>query len=96
MGGWGFVLVCFFFFFFFFLFSPWNFKWSGPSPLPMQGNAIYLLCNAWNCSPEYKHVRKGEMRIHILPIIYKFNLMGQISEKCVGLKAYKSPPGFLA
>lgn len=94
MGGWGFVWVCFFFFFFFFLFlfSPWSFKPSGPSPLRAQGNAtFYLFCNAWNRSPGYKHVRRGESRIHILPIIYKFSLMGQISEKCVGLKAHKSP-----
>lgn len=95
MGGWGFVLVCFFSFifklFFLFFFSL-RFKWSRLSPLQMQSNALfYLFCNTWNCSPEHKHVRKGETRIHILPIIYKFNLMGQISEKCVGLKAHKSP-----
>lgn len=74
---------------FLFPFPPWD-----PTRVGLclcAGNApLYLFCNALNCSPEYKHVRWVETRTHILPVIYKFNLMGQISEKCVGLKAHKS------
>lgn len=80
--------VCFDLFSFFYtpeIQMEWAFLWT-------QGNAsFYLFGHAWSCSPVHKHVRKGMTRIHILPIIYKFNLMGQISEKCVGLKAHKSP-----
>lgn len=91
MGGWEFGLVWFLFLFSpssFFFFLPWNVNRT----LWIQGNApFYLFCNPWNSSPEHKHVRIAETSIHILPKIYKFNLMGQISEKCVGLKAHKSP-----
>lgn len=87
MGGWEFGLVSFPFLFFFF-FLPWDVNRT----LWIQGNVpFYLFCNPWNCSLEHKHVRTAETSIHILPKIYKFNLMGQISEKCVGLKAHKSP-----